>query len=260
MMNVRDRAIPIFRALDWTEAMSLLSLDLSRQFFEDMGLALPRVELFQPMLRTVIEGHRDVLDTRMPLDLSPFLRASRDALIAAHGTTFLEWFDVWFEEIFRIFTPEWRAYRSALIVWQAGIRTGQPGELQLGPAANQLYSRFEELFRDPRIPLRLSAAALSAKSPWDSFLYTLRRYSDDKEAVNVANNKSDAPALLCPLEVIEDVIARNHFLLFWAELLPNLDERSSVALWHLAKTKTTFDVPRPAEMRSGFSWNIPRVT
>jgi hypothetical protein len=255
---METQELPWIRNHDWLSAIALLSLDLTRPFYESMGLQVPDLASFQTLLRSTIEDSlvAFVLVDPRQMDLLA-IKKVLDGLTAMFSAEYGTAFTLWFVTIFVRRRNEWLMYESILIRWHAALRKRQEDTLGFSRR-----SEIVEAFRAARNLDDVKAAAAKARTDegrrqrtsWDGFMYNLGLYVDGPELANGINDLFDAVRVRDPFENIEDVIEQNRFQLFWEILLKTAEPQMLDVLRDRAQQAYNATLPHPSELRRHVTW------
>jgi hypothetical protein len=240
----------VIRQAGGIEAISVLSMDLSRSLFPEMGLDFRDPEQIRRVLRGRIEAHRAAIEVDSVPEQRIMLGEVKQALSAARGAAFVEAAQIWFRDVFYWFPRKpWSLYEDEVISVRAAMRRGED-PLGLGDIAEQFLKSFAAI-RAADIEALVEKVKEEPLSEWDQLIYRIRRYRNDEQFVL---RYSEAVEMRYPFANLVGAVTQNRFQIAWEQMLPILPEHSLNLLHERIRHVKGIEVPAPREMRRRVRW------
>jgi hypothetical protein len=225
-MTSEEKSIPVLRWVDWADAVSILSLDLTLPFYPAMGLTFSQPLKMQAACREVFSSFIDLFHILFTPDHPRIRETFLTKMSSLRHQEFSQQFEIWFDDIFRPPSTEWIAYRFAITTWSAELRHNRIDILGFNDKSDYLVSLHNELVRVNRTSELIARTRATRLSKWDQDVFSIRNYQYDPPEVDAEN--------LAPGEIpeqgvflkIECAAEQNSFQIFWEILKKHLRRAS----------------------------------
>ena len=200
----------------WRKAVPVLSLDVMRFFFEDMGLRPPEPAQFQRILReSIVEGNPSKASGRKAPDATEWLSTLRARLQTAFGTSFLEHLSEWMFSV--LFPAEDLPYNAWRLILSPASRSPERWSgLGFSPDhAERLRQQYLESTNIDAVQRSIAETRAQVLSEWDLAIFALHNLYDEEDD---------------PFSEIVNAVRRHRLFRFWneLELSTSWEERSHI--------------------------------
>jgi hypothetical protein len=261
---MKSQIVSLVGSIDLTKGLALISLDNTRPFFPDLGLALGFKERFQEALRREIEQHADLFrrDSGLPPSVTAVLTEN---LQTAFGTRFVALLSRWFYEVlFPASGDTLGLYEVVFHAWYGRLTKRNEDAFEFGVEQTNLLQKFDAIIRMKDLGERIAQARLKPLSKWDEAVYFLMGFSNDSalvERVNQVWDESLGGSLLSdPFAVIGRAAERQTFIVFWDYMLSVAKEQNLQRIKSIAEEYWGRSLAEPASIGSQIVWETANGT